>query len=383
MAFTEGNRYLGHSFAQIMNFLLLLSISCGVIYIILQALFAYAWWMVPNVQNEALDLRFSIIVAARNEAANLQKLLPILLEQRYEAGYEVIIVLDRCSDASEEILDTYSRIHDHLRKIVIYELPANWTGKKWAIQQGVQQAQYEHLVFTDADCLPTRHWLSSYSKHFQAETELVLGLGPYQREVGLLNLFIQFETAYTAFQYIGLAQLGLPYMGVGRNMGYTKAFFQRAGGLDAIATRLSGDDDLLVNAHADPTTTSLMILPESRTISVPSSSWKSWFRQKLRHNSAAPAYSWKSKLALFLFHGTHTGFFITILASSFFCLTKWPFFTLYLLRLGISWIIFFLVNRRMKLGCIWWVYPVLDFMYFIYNLIVVPFGIIVKPQWKK
>ncbi|MEZ4825582.1 MAG: glycosyltransferase [Bacteroidia bacterium] len=284
--------------------------------------------------NKSLPARpVSVIIAAHNESSNLRKHIPAVLSLQYP-DFEVIVVLDRSDDDSKAYLDGIG--DRRLRVLEITETPPGWSPKKWALTAGIREAANEHLAFTDADCQPGPGWLEEINRCFTGKTELVLGLSPYFVFPGWLNRLIQFETTYAVFQYIGLAVRGLPYMGVGRNLAYTRTFFEKNGGFEAFRQRLSGDDDLLVNAYAIPETTGVMIAREGLVYSDPKQTWKAWFRQKLRHVSSSSGYSAKTKIILGIFHLSHAGFYLFggfVLAND---LTGWPFFALYIIRIFIS-----------------------------------------------
>lgn len=88
----------------------------------------------------------SIIIPARNEAENLQRLLPSLQAIIYPGQYEIIVVDDNSEDATAVV----AQIH-HARVLSLGSLTAGWYGKPNACHQGAQIAQGEWLLFTDAD----------------------------------------------------------------------------------------------------------------------------------------------------------------------------------------------------------------------------------------
>ncbi|MEM0998916.1 MAG: glycosyltransferase [Bacteroidota bacterium] len=323
----------------------------------------------------------SVVIAAKDEAHNLPALLDALRDQDYPAPYEVILVLDRCRDDSEVI--ARARPDGHLRVHAIYELPAGWTGKKWALEQGIQAAKYPHLAFTDADCLPETSWLHGLGKQFARGYEVVLGLGLYRRRIHLLNYLVQYETHLTALTYLGLASWGYPYMGVGRNLGYTREFYQRAGGMTPIADRLSGDDDLLIDRHARTARTGWMTEPGTRTWSEAPPDWKSWWHQKIRHLSAGTSYQVPTQLILFALNAALGIFYLSL--GIVLC-SKWPLeaelWGLIILRYGTgSWLLTrgyrFKLPRQIAL-----LFPLLEVMYLLYLLILVPASLILKPKWR-
>ena len=108
------------------------------------------------------------------------------------------------------------------------------------------------MLFTDADCIPaTNQWLRLMQRGFvpaagRPAPSLVLGFSAYTVAPGFLNQLIRYETLLTAAQYLSFAWRGRPYMGVGRNLAYTRACFAATKGFASHIRRLSGDDDLLV-----------------------------------------------------------------------------------------------------------------------------------------
>src|SRR6202012_605330 len=93
--------------------------------------------------------------------------------------------------------------------------------------------------------------------------QIVLGYSPYNRTGNILNPIIRFETIKTAINYLSSALTGDAYMGVGRNLAYTKTLFFGAKGFAAHMHVLSGDDDLFVNQNSTPENTAVEISPES------------------------------------------------------------------------------------------------------------------------
>ncbi len=88
----------------------------------------------------------SIIVPARNEAANLQRLLPSLHGLRYPGPLERIVVDDQSEDETSQVAAALGA-----RVLRVEALPEGWFGKPYAAHRGAQAAQGEWLLFTDAD----------------------------------------------------------------------------------------------------------------------------------------------------------------------------------------------------------------------------------------
>jgi glycosyltransferase involved in cell wall biosynthesis len=329
----------------------------------------------------------SIIVAVHNEEQVLPGLISSLANQLYE-NFEVIFALDRCTDASEALIDAQIANESRLgqavrfRKVVINETGEGWTPKKWALEQAIQAAKRDWLVFTDADCQAEQDWLLELSKKMNGETSVILGVSPYLETPGFLNSFIRYETFLTLFQYVGMARWGKPYMAVGRNLAYRRSFYEKTGGQGAIRERLSGDDDLLINRHGGGVGVKVVTEPGSRVLSHPARTFRAWWRQKTRHVSASTAYTGVTKSFLAIFHGAHTIFYLSLLV--YFCVEgQWgQSALLYGSRMLISAGLFRLVYHKRKFQPAGWLFPLLDLAFFLYNLILVPAGWLSQPKWR-
>lgn len=231
----------------------------------------------------------SVIICARNEAENLEKNLPFILEQKYPE-FEVIVVNDCSTDDSDEILGLYLKKYKNLRTTNLPSGQKFSHGKKLALTVGIKAAKYENLVFTDADCKPeTENWLQGMQCGF-ANHEIVLGYGGYKRKKSFLNNYIRYDTLSIALQYLGFAIARNPYMGVGRNLAYKKELFFKNKGFANHYGLLSGDDDLFINEVSTPKNTTLVIGKESFTRSESKNTLKEFLEQKMRHLTTATKY---------------------------------------------------------------------------------------------
>jgi len=242
----------------------------------------------------------SVIICARNEAENLARFLPSVLEQDYP-DYEVIVVNDCSEDNSYKILGDFLTRYPHLRISNVNKDPKFTHNKKFAQFIGIKAARNEILLFTDADCKPeSDKWLEGMASHFNSTTHFVLGYGGYLKEKGVLNKYIRYDSMTIAMQYLGMAIRGFPYMGVGRNLAYLRTIFFDNKGFGTHNHIISGDDDLFVNNNATGINTSVEIRKTSHTRSVPFSSLHKWITQKKRHLTTAPYYKFRDKFLLSL-----------------------------------------------------------------------------------
>lgn len=189
----------------------------------------------------------SIIIAARNELANLPRLLKSLAALNYpEESYEIILVNDHSSDGSREYLEQQT-LCPRLTTIHFYHDSPPMLGKKAAIQQGIDRAQYDILAFTDADCQLPSTWLQEINRSMDDDTDYLLSYSIMKRsDNGSIYRLKNFERSI----YYALASAGLhyhiPFTSSACNMVYRKSLFTKSGGFDGIGHLASGDDDLLL-----------------------------------------------------------------------------------------------------------------------------------------
>ena len=92
----------------------------------------------------------SIVIPACNEAANIEASVESLLQQEYP-NFELILVDDRSTDGTGQIIDRLALRDRRIRALHVQSLPAGWLGKVHALDRGVTVATGEWFLFTDAD----------------------------------------------------------------------------------------------------------------------------------------------------------------------------------------------------------------------------------------
>lgn len=332
-----------------------------------------------NSQTHAI----SVIICARDEAANLVTNLPGVLVQDYKTTHEVIVVNDNSYDESKYILETLRKEFKQMQVVELTQEAKMIPGKKFPLSIGIKTARYEVLLLTDADCVPaSEFWMDSMQGVYDDDTEIVLGYGAYHKKKGILNKLIRFETYHAALQFMSYALAGIPYMGVGRNLSYKKAIFYRHKGFSAHNHVPGGDDDLFINTAATKKNTKINIDPESFTLSTPASSWKQWINQKKRHYTTSKFYKTKHKFLLALYAIVNFLFYpLVVLGFIFF---YWPLVAgVFVLKTIIQGIVYYKTMNKLGEKDLFPFFFVFDLWMFFYYLIFAP-ALLKKPKstWK-
>ena len=337
----------------------------------------------PAIHLPEMPEPVSLIICARNEAENLKKNLCHFLNQNYRC-FEVIVVNDASTDRTLEVLLDIQNKSRNLR-IINFTNKKVGAGKKAALAAGIHAARYDLILLSDADCKPAGdRWMAHMTAAIQGSSAATVGLGygPYYKLPGLLNRFIRFETVYTALQYLSFALVGLPYMGVGRNLTYRKDLFLKTGFSNHMHLA-SGDDDLFVNQVAAANRTAVVIHPEAFTFSAPKENWRAFARQKSRHLSTATSYRPVHQVLLGFLAASHLGHYALLMGMV--CAgfsTIFDAFLLYVLRMCILlWVYAGVLKKLQEKDLLKWV-PILDVLLAIYFLLfaIVPFKRM-NPRW--
>jgi glycosyltransferase involved in cell wall biosynthesis len=326
----------------------------------------------------------SVIICAKNEAENLRVNLPLILNQDYP-NFEVVLVNDSSSDETLEVMEAFDKSHKKIKLVDVKSNETFWGNKKYALTLAIKASKNDFLVFTDADCQPnSNQWLKHISSHFSNEKSIVLGYGAYaKKHLSFLNKLIRYETVMTALQYFSYANVGLPYMGVGRNMAYKKDLFFNNNGYSNHINLRSGDDDLFINEVAHKSNTAICFTSPSFTISEPKTKFSEWILQKRRHISTSKHYKLKHKLLLGLFFFSQLLFWILAPLALLFS-PYWPWvLVLVILRFAIQLTSFALASKKLGEISLVFLSPLLELFLISTQLSIFIINLISKPKhWK-
>ncbi len=336
-----------------------------------------------KIQHTGGHKSVSVVICAHNEYHHLKETLPLILEQDYP-DYEVLVVNHSSDDDTQYLLTNLKERYPHLSTVTISEDLNFFSGKKFPLSIGIKSAKHNLILLTDADCKPaSKNWISHMQSAFTPKTEVVLGYGPYNRTTGLLNKLIRFDTAHIAIQYLSYALAGIPYMGVGRNLSYLKQVFYKNQGFISHYRIRSGDDDLFINRVSNRKNTTIMVHPESYTMSDPKQTFGKWITQKKRHLSTSNLYKFKHKLLLGLYSFSLVAFYLLLVILLALNWSPVPVLGLFLLRMAVQYIVLAKCMQRLNEKDLIAFLPVYELMLLTFNIGILISNIIRKPtRWK-
>ena len=274
--------------------------------------------MLPYYKTTSISTdKLSIIIPARNEAANIGRCLDSLLKQTLPSDQlEIIVVDDGSSDATAAIVHTYES-----RGVRLIQLDEDKGGKKIAITKGVAAATHALIVTTDADCVYPNNWLNTLLC-YRTEKEAAFVAAPikYTQE---RNFFDRFQSLdFLSLQGITAAAVTNRIFNMcnGANLLYTKEAFLKVNGFQGIDHLPTGDDMLLmekINA-VYPKQVDYCYAQDATVETLPAAGLKAFIQQRIRWASKSTSYkNGNIKLVLLLVYLVNLSLFFLLVAGCF------------------------------------------------------------------
>ncbi len=220
------------------------------IIVVLLLIYTYYLWQIkklwtPKVGGNNLHIdqcKASILIACRNEEKNIANCIDSILKNQVNENisWKIIVIDDNSTDKTIEILNQYPSV-----QIIQSE---QGQGKKYAISQGVQHADGDYILITDADCEVGPQWINSRIHHMQREkSAIATSMVFVKRECSILSEFehLDFCSLMSATNY-GIKSKSF-YLGNGANLAFEKSAFQNVRGFSNNLNFASGDDVFLIN----------------------------------------------------------------------------------------------------------------------------------------
>lgn len=367
--------------------LLLLSI-----YAILLAYYHRSFKQMP--ENETIPNDFipttpiTVVVPARNEAANINCCIQSILAQHYPQELLQCIIIDDHSE--DDTAAMVRQITDPRLGLVSLE-DELFTGttnayKKKAIETGISKATGDLIVTTDADCTAGPEWLRTIAYTYQKKgAVLIAGPVKMKRQNGALQLFQSLD--FTSLQGITAASVykGFHSMCNGANLAYTKKAFHSVDGFNGIDTLASGDDMLLMHKIARQFPGQIHYLKSQAAIvsTEPAKSLKAFLQQRIRWASKAQAYEDKSVFRVLLMVYIMNLFMFLLMVMAFFSVQQLLWLLLFLfIKTGVEWPFMHSITAFFQEKSLLKFFPLFQPFHIVYTVIAGSFGQFGTYEWK-
>ena len=242
----------------------------------------------------------SVIIAVRNGEKNINRLLNSLKNQTYNGEMEFIIVDDQSTDKTVNIIQKFTQMDPRFKYLSSKGGDQKLTYKKRALDSGIKNAQFEHLLFTDIDCIIQYLWVENMMLSFTDETDYLIG---YSEAVDATTSASKFQKA-DFFMLLsaarGMVNNKSAWACTGQNQGYRKSLYSAVGGFSQITEQLQGDDSLflLLCRKAKNINVNFANSPGSFVISRPELTWIAFLKQRIRWAGDSKVF-WKFNLPFY------------------------------------------------------------------------------------
>lgn len=265
------------------------SIILMTLYFLLIVTFVIGWKRVFNfvpIGNENLTKKISIVVPCRNEQAHIRQLISIIAQQSYQ-NFELILVNDHSKDRTRNYIKA---AQEGFSKIVLVD--AVGYGKKNAIKEGILSSTSDFIVTTDADCLPSYHWLETlvcYQQKYPSDLLICPVKLSFDNNIISYLQVIEFATLVAAGA--SAVGAGMPILCNAANMAFKKSAWLKSRG-DLREDEISGDDIFLLQSVKKNGGVIDFLKAESAFVTTrPATSLREFIHQRRRWASKAPSYT--------------------------------------------------------------------------------------------
>lgn len=244
-------------------------------------------------------LKISVIIPARNEEEQLSMCLDSLIEQ-VEKNVEFIIVDDRSSDGTGEIIDRYSSMDKRVKGIQLTEeRTGNLRGKPGALHAGILASTGDIIMMSDADCTFPAHWIHTVRNAYH---DPAIGMIAGFTTIKATTIFHHLQDMEWMMNHTlasaGMA-LGQPLGCFGNNLSLRREVYDAIGGYERIPFSVT-EDLLLLQTVAQSGKTILYPISDSNAVStMPCKDWNAFVSQQHRWVRGSEALGWKKYLFVF------------------------------------------------------------------------------------
>jgi cellulose synthase/poly-beta-1,6-N-acetylglucosamine synthase-like glycosyltransferase len=245
--------------------------------------------------------QFTVIIPARNEAANIKACVDSILAQDYpKEAFEIIVIDDFSEDDTAFIVNALSQQYPQVRLLKLADHCKDGETlayKKKAIEIAVAVAKGDWILTTDADCIVPSTWLLLYNAYIQQHQPcFVAAPVMFIKTSGILNQFQVLD--FLALQGITAAAVGAGKhsMSNGANLGFEKTAFIAVGGYQGVDHIASGDDMFLMHKMRQTLHKPVGYLfhPNAIVMTAAMDTWKGFIMQRIRWASKARYYDDRS-----------------------------------------------------------------------------------------
>lgn len=358
------------------------SVLTGVLYLVLITTFIVGWKrtavFIPS-DDELVDTLISVVVPCRDEENQICQLIASIKQQTYQ-NFELILVNDHSEDTTRSCIEAALPGFKNVRLV-----DAIGFGKKNALREGILLSRGDLIVTTDADCSHSGEWLQTIAA-FQNKypSDLLICPVKLSGKNVLLSNIQKLEFVSLVASGAGAAGVGMPILCNGANLVFTKETWTKSQA-DLHDEQQSGDDIFLLLSVKKWGGAIRFLKSESAfAVAESTDSLKSFFKQRRRWTSKAPAYTdWQIIFTAAVIFTISLLQVVLLILSAFDLKYLLPFLSLFLFKYALDVIFLNSVKIFFKLNQVWFNSLILSIVYPFYITGVALSALLFKPErWK-
>jgi len=370
-----------------MEILIYISILIILLYVLLIGTLSIQWFKLPRYictetkENDSYT-KISILIPFRNEEKNLPLLFQDLESQHYPyTDFEILFIDDESTDNSVQVLQNLKN-SSKLSCTILNSIG----GKKKAIQKGLNQATGSFIISLDADVRIRPELVHCYNNFYQStKAKLIAGPVRFTNKQGILSKLFSLEFTSLIASAAAAISLQKPMMLNAANMGFERAVALEFEKEIYQSNQASGDDQFLMEAiERKYGAEQIHFLKSEEAIAstLAPKNLSQFFNQRVRWASKTSSYTSRFSqvvaVLIFLFNLLMVGSLILSIIEH----SAVPFLTLYTIKVLIDLPILLSANQFFKQEQNMFYYPLLQFIYPWYIVIVAVWSLFGGYSWK-
>lgn len=249
----------------------------------------YFFGMLRNYNSSKVDFdesnypSVSVIVSARNEEKNISMCIESLLKIDYpREKIEIIVINDRSTDKTGEMVKSYSQKNPELIYMETEESSSRLKGKTGALNQAIRKSKGEIIFTTDADCEVKPTWVKEMVRYYDENTGVVNSYTIIKPE-SIYSGFQSYDWLYLLTIASGADGINNQLSCVGNNMSYRRKAYEEVGGYEKVKFSVT-EDFMLLKTIRDNTKWKVKFPVDEKILNytLPCSDFRELYRQKKR-----------------------------------------------------------------------------------------------------
>jgi cellulose synthase/poly-beta-1,6-N-acetylglucosamine synthase-like glycosyltransferase len=335
----------------------------------------------PTVTQE-FETKCSIIIAARNEAGQIENILSDIIQQEYPRElFEIIIVNDHSEDNTANIVSFFQQGN----AISLINLQGEKTGKKAALTEGITLSNGELILTLDADCRVGKRWLMTIVQFYKEYNSTVI-MSPvdFHKKKGFWNKIQNLEFLSLVGSSACAINNGQAFLCNGANLAYKRKVFLQLE--DPFSQNISsGDDVFFLHKVKKINDSQIHFLKNSDAIAYTHgvNSIKSFLSQRVRWASKSSKINDSESLVFMAIISAMNLLLLFLFGVS---IINSNYVFIFIACLGIKTIVDFAFFKQIlpffeKENLLKQI-PLTNFFYFLYFAIMIILSLVMKPKWK-